>query len=81
MAGHDGDDVEDLLRDCYLHGRQIVMHDLKEGTIRGGLAKVCVQVANILLRLDFLTVSVRLLEPQDFGLLGWSPRLLEFYIC
>ena len=46
------------------------MKDLKEKTIRGGLARICAQGANFLLRLGSLMVLARLLGPKDFGLVG-----------
>ena len=46
------------------------MHDLKGKVLRGGLAKLCGQGANSGLRLGFLVVLARLLEPQDFGLVA-----------
>lgn len=46
------------------------MKDLKEKTIRGGLARLCAQAANFLLRLVSLMVLARLLSPNDFGLVG-----------
>src|ERR1700680_1118219 len=46
------------------------MKDLKEKTIRGGLARLLAQAANFLLRLGSLMVLARLLGPQDFGLVG-----------
>jgi O-antigen/teichoic acid export membrane protein len=46
------------------------MKDLKEKTIRGGLARLCAQAANFLLRLGSLMVLARLLGPKDFGLVG-----------
>ena len=46
------------------------MKDLKERTLRGGLAKVCAQGANFILRLGSLIVLARLLDPKDFGLVG-----------
>jgi PST family polysaccharide transporter len=46
------------------------MKDLKEKTIRGGLARVCAQGANFFLRLVSLMVLARLLGPKDFGLVG-----------
>jgi len=46
------------------------MNDLKEKTIRGGLARFCAQGANFLLRLVSLLVLARLLGPKDFGLVG-----------
>jgi O-antigen/teichoic acid export membrane protein len=44
--------------------------DLKEKTIRGGLARLVAQGANFLLRLGSLMVLARLLAPKDFGLVG-----------
>lgn len=46
------------------------MKDLKERTIRGGLAKAVAQGANFLFRIGSLMVLARLLEPKDFGLVG-----------
>jgi len=46
------------------------MKDLKEKTIRGGLARLCAQGANFILRLGSLMVLARLLGPKDFGLVG-----------
>jgi O-antigen/teichoic acid export membrane protein len=46
------------------------MKDLKERAIRGGFAKICAQVANYALRIGSLMVLARLLDPQDFGLVG-----------
>jgi O-antigen/teichoic acid export membrane protein len=46
------------------------MRDLKEKTIRGGLARLCTQATNFILRLGSLAILARLLEPKDFGLLG-----------
>ena len=44
--------------------------DLKGKTIRGGLARLCAQGANLLLRVGSLMVLARLLGPKDFGLVG-----------
>jgi O-antigen/teichoic acid export membrane protein len=44
--------------------------DLKGKTVRGGLARLCAQGANFLLRLGSLMVLARLLDPKDFGLVG-----------
>ncbi|NGZ09612.1 MAG: lipopolysaccharide biosynthesis protein [Nitrospira sp. LK70] len=46
------------------------MEDLKEKTLRGGVAKVCAQGVNFFLRLGSLMVLARLLDPKDFGLVG-----------
>jgi PST family polysaccharide transporter len=51
------------------------MQDLKERTIRGGIAKLCAQAANFLLRIGSLMVLARLLEPKDFGLVGMVTAL------
>jgi len=51
------------------------MQDLKERTIRGGFAKVCALAATFLLRVGSLMVLARLLEPQDFGLVGMVTAL------
>jgi PST family polysaccharide transporter len=46
------------------------MKDLKEKTIRGGVARLGAQGANFLFRLVSLMVLARLLGPKDFGLVG-----------
>ena len=46
------------------------MKDLKEKTIRGGLARLGAQVSNLAFRVLSLMVLARLLGPQDFGLVG-----------
>jgi O-antigen/teichoic acid export membrane protein len=46
------------------------MKDLKEKTIRGGLARIIAQGVNFALRTGSLMVLARLLEPKDFGLVG-----------
>src|SRR5262245_22313081 len=46
------------------------MRSLKERTIRGGVAKLCAQAANFVVRLAFLMIIARLLAPEDFGLVG-----------
>jgi O-antigen/teichoic acid export membrane protein len=46
------------------------MQDLKEKTIRGGLASVCALGAGFLLRLVALMILARFLGPKDFGLMG-----------
>jgi len=44
--------------------------NLKEKTVRGGLARVCSQAANFLLRAGSLVILARLLSPKDFGLVA-----------
>jgi PST family polysaccharide transporter len=46
------------------------MKDLKQKTIRGGLARLGAQAANFLLRMGSLMVLARLLGPKDYGLVG-----------
>lgn len=46
------------------------MKDLKEKTIRGGVARLGAQAANFVLRIASLMVLARLLGPDDFGLVG-----------
>jgi O-antigen/teichoic acid export membrane protein len=46
------------------------MKDLKGKTLRGGLARLIAQGANFLLRIVSLMIMARLLEPNDFGLVG-----------
>lgn len=38
--------------------------------MRGGLAKLCGQVASFVLRLTYMVVMARLLDPKDFGLVA-----------
>ena len=46
------------------------MKDLKEKTIRGGVARGAALASNLLVRVGSLMILARLLEPKDFGLLG-----------
>src|SRR5271155_772657 len=46
------------------------MQNLKEKTIRGGVARLCSEGANFSLRLGCLMILARLLGPKDFGLVG-----------
>src|ERR1700691_6463540 len=48
------------------------MKDLKQRTIRGGLARLSAQAANFILRAGSLVVLARLLRPKDFGLVGMA---------
>ena len=56
------------------------MKDLKEKTIRGGLARLCAQGADFTLRLISLMVLARLLGPKDFGLVGMVTALTGILI-
>ena len=51
------------------------MKDLKEKTIRGGLARFMAQAADFSFRLVSLMVLARLLDPKDFGLVGMVTAL------
>jgi O-antigen/teichoic acid export membrane protein len=46
------------------------MTDLKGRALRGGLAKLCGQAANFILRFGYIMVLARLLSPDDFGLVA-----------
>jgi len=46
------------------------MKDLKEKTIRGGVARLVAQAVNFIVRLVSLMILARLLGPADFGLVG-----------
>jgi O-antigen/teichoic acid export membrane protein len=46
------------------------MQDLKAKVIRAGLASLCAQGANFALRVGSLMILARLLNPEDFGLVG-----------
>ena len=46
------------------------MEDLKQKTLRGGVARICAQGATFVIRLVSLMVLARLLGPNDFGLVG-----------
>jgi PST family polysaccharide transporter len=49
---------------------------LKQAVLRGGLAKLGAQAANVLVRLGTLMLFARLLEPADFGLVGMVAAIL-----
>ena len=51
------------------------MKDLRERALRGGLARVCAQASNLVLRVGSLAILARLLEPKDFGLVGMVTAL------
>ncbi|MGD0436793.1 MAG: lipopolysaccharide biosynthesis protein [Bryobacteraceae bacterium] len=46
------------------------MQDLREKTLRGGVARMAAQAASFLLRFGSLMLLARLLDPKDFGLVG-----------
>ena len=49
---------------------KVEMKDLKERAVRGGFAKLCAQVANLVIRVGSLVILARLLNPTDFGLVA-----------
>ena len=55
------------------------MEDLKGKALRGGLAKLCGQAVTFVLRLAFLVVMARLLDPQDFGLVAMVTVVTGIY--
>src|SRR5712691_7100105 len=55
------------------------MHDLKQKTVRGGLAKLLGQVANFALRLGFIMILALLLGPADFGLVAMVTAVTAVY--
>jgi O-antigen/teichoic acid export membrane protein len=55
------------------------MDELKSKALRGGLAKVCVQSINFLVRLSFLIILSRLLNPADFGLIAMVTAVTGLY--
>jgi len=46
------------------------MKDLKEKTVRGGLARIIAQGSTFCLRIGSLMILARLIDPKDFGLVG-----------
>jgi O-antigen/teichoic acid export membrane protein len=52
--------------------REPAMKDLREKTIRGGVARLAAQAANFVMRVVSLMVLARLLSPKDFGLVGMA---------
>ena len=46
------------------------MKDLKQRTLRGGVARMSAQAANFLIRGGSIMILARLLGPKDFGLVG-----------
>lgn len=46
------------------------LDDLKGKAVRGGVARLCGQGLNFALRLGFMVIMTRLLDPRDFGLVA-----------
>jgi PST family polysaccharide transporter len=57
----------------------IKMKDLKQRTIRSGLAKLCSQAADFVLRITSLIIMTHLLEPRDFGLIAMVTAVTGLY--
>jgi len=55
------------------------MKDLKQRTIRGGLAKIVAQATTLLLRTGSLMIMARLLAPKDFGLVGMVTAVIGVF--
>ena len=55
------------------------MEDLKGKTLRGGLAKLCGQAVIFSLRLGFVMIMARLLNPEDFGLVAMVTIVTGIY--
>jgi O-antigen/teichoic acid export membrane protein len=51
------------------------MQDLKQRSIRGGLARSCAQAVSLLLRVGSLMVLARILDPKDFGFVNMVTAL------
>ena len=49
---------------------EVGVYDIKRLALRGGLAKLVSQAGSSALRLSFMIVAARLLEPKDFGLVA-----------
>ena len=55
------------------------MHEIKQKTLRGGVAKICAQGVNFTLRMGSLMVLSRLLDPKDFGLVGMVTAMIGVF--
>jgi PST family polysaccharide transporter len=55
------------------------MKDLQQRTLRGGLAKLCAQGLNFTLRIGSLMILGRLLDPNDFGLVGMVTAMIGVF--
>jgi PST family polysaccharide transporter len=55
------------------------VEDLKQRVVRGGIARLFGQVANLALRLGFTAVMARLLHPEDFGLVAMVVAVTGIY--
>lgn len=55
------------------------MKDLKRSAIRGGLAKLGGQAVTFFLRIVYLIIMARLLDPKDFGLVAMTTSVTGLY--
>src|SRR5262249_2116701 len=55
------------------------MKDLKVRTIRSGFARLCGESAGFGLRIAFLIIMARLLDPKDFGLVAMVTAVTGLY--
>ena len=55
------------------------MDELRKKAIRGGFAKVCAQTVNFVVRLVFIVILARLLDPADFGLVAMVTAVTGLY--
>lgn len=55
------------------------MEDLKQKTLRGGVAKIIGQGMNFLFRVVFMIALARLLDPKDFGLVAMVTSVTGVY--
>jgi O-antigen/teichoic acid export membrane protein len=55
------------------------MKDLKQKAVRSGVAKLIGQALNFILRIAFLTIMARLLNPEDFGLVAMVAAVTGVY--
>lgn len=55
------------------------VEDLKGKALRGGVARLCGQGLNFSLRLGFMIIMTRLLDPKDFGLVAMVTAVTGIY--
>jgi O-antigen/teichoic acid export membrane protein len=55
------------------------MDNLKQRTLRGGLAIIVARAATLLLRTGSLMIMARLLDPKDFGLVGMVTAVIGVF--
>lgn len=55
------------------------MKDLKQKTLRGGLARLGTQITNFAVRLGSLMILARILNPKDFGVVGMVTAVIGVF--